>query len=41
MITEALRFLVNTVFGFIVYAALLRFIMQCCARRSAIPWVRR
>jgi YggT family protein len=29
MITEALRFLVNTVFGFIVYAALLRFIMQC------------
>lgn len=29
MITEALRFLVNTVFGFVVYAALLRFIMQC------------
>src|SRR6202140_1727670 len=29
MISEALRFLVNTVFGFVVYAALLRFIMQC------------
>jgi YggT family protein len=29
MFTEALRFLVNTVFGFVVYAALLRFIMQC------------
>ena len=29
MISEALRFLINTVFGFLVYAALLRFIMQC------------
>jgi len=29
MVTEALRFLINTVFGFLVYAALLRFIMQC------------
>src|SRR5438046_162873 len=28
MVSEALRFIVNTVFGFIVYAALLRFIMQ-------------
>ena len=28
MLTEALRFLVNTVFGFVVYASLLRFIMQ-------------
>ena len=28
MWTDALRFLVNTVFGFVVYSALLRFIMQ-------------
>jgi len=28
VLNEALRFLINTVFGFIVYAALLRFIMQ-------------
>src|ERR1700733_13516540 len=28
MLTQALRFLIDTVFGFIVYAALLRFIMQ-------------
>ena len=38
MITEALRFLVNTVFGFIVYAALLRFIMQCLRAPFATPW---
>jgi YggT family protein len=28
MLNQALRFLIDTVFGFIVYAALLRFIMQ-------------
>ena len=28
MLNEALRFLLNTVFGFVVYASLLRFIMQ-------------
>src|ERR1700730_17134078 len=28
MFNEALRFLLNTVFGFVVYASLLRFIMQ-------------
>jgi YggT family protein len=28
MLSQALRFLIDTVFGFIVYAALLRFIMQ-------------
>jgi YggT family protein len=28
MLTQALRFLIDTVFGFIVYATLLRFIMQ-------------
>jgi YggT family protein len=29
MWTDALRFLINTVFGLIVYTALLRFMMQC------------
>ena len=28
MWTDALRFLINVVFGFVVYAALLRFMMQ-------------
>jgi YggT family protein len=28
MLSQALRFLIDTVFGFVVYAALLRFIMQ-------------
>src|SRR6202166_5080226 len=28
MLTQALRFLIDTAFGFVVYAALLRFIMQ-------------